>query len=161
MCWDYGIYQVVPEAQKNGLAGRSNDLKLYSFDVSALIGGDWGNRYAQYGEVSPKVDVYAFGVVLYELISAKKAIIRANDAAGEPKGLISSFDEFLSQANPKDELVKMIDPRMGDNYPLDSVMKMAQLAKSCTNVDPQQRPSMRSIVNIVCTNGNIYVLWKH
>ncbi|KAD6454270.1 hypothetical protein E3N88_08976 [Mikania micrantha] len=103
-------------------------------------------EYAQYGEVSPKVDVYAFGVVLYELISAKKAIIRANDAAGEPKGLISLFDEFLSQANPKDELVKMIDPRLGDNYPLDSVMKMAQLAKSCTNVDPQQRPSMRSIV---------------
>ena len=27
-------------------------------------------RYAQYGDISPKVDVYAFGVVLYELISA-------------------------------------------------------------------------------------------
>ncbi|KAL8209646.1 hypothetical protein R6Q57_006378 [Mikania cordata] len=108
-------------------------------------------EYVQHGEVSSKVDVYAFGVVLYELISAKKAIIRANDAAGEPKGLISLFDEFLGQANPKDELVKMIDPRLGDNYPLDSVIKMAQLAKSCTNADPQQRPSMRSIVVALMT----------
>ncbi|KAL8239388.1 hypothetical protein R6Q59_015955 [Mikania micrantha] len=108
-------------------------------------------EYAQYGEISSKVDVYAFGVVLYELISAKKAIIKANDVAGEPKGLISLFEEVLSQANPKNELVKMIDPRLGDNYPLDSVFKMAQLAKACTNVDPQQRPSMRSLVVALMT----------
>lgn len=29
-------------------------------------------RYARYGDVSPKVDVYAFGVVLYELILPRK-----------------------------------------------------------------------------------------
>lgn len=44
-------------------------------------------RYAQYGDVSPKVDVYAFGVVLYELISAKEAIVKGSSTA-ESKGLV-------------------------------------------------------------------------
>ncbi|KAJ0694668.1 putative protein kinase RLK-Pelle-LysM family [Helianthus annuus] len=115
---------------------------------SRLVGtfGYMSPEYAQYGDVSPKVDVYAFGVVLYELISAKEAIIRANGSDGEPKGLIALFDEVLSQTDLEDGLVKMIDPRLGDNYPLDSVYKMAQLAKACTHEDPQRRPHMRSIV---------------
>lgn len=45
-------------------------------------------RYAQYGEVSPKVDVYAFGVVLYELISAKAAVVKQNAAGPDSKGLV-------------------------------------------------------------------------
>ncbi|MFS7967227.1 putative protein kinase RLK-Pelle-LysM family [Helianthus anomalus] len=107
--------------------------------------------YVQYGDVSPKVDVYAFGVVLYELISAKHAIIRANDPDAEPMSLIALFDEVLSQADPKDDLVKMVDPRLGDNYPLDSVHKMAQLAKACTHEDPRLRPSMRYVVVALMT----------
>lgn len=54
-----------------------------------------GRRYAQYGDVSPKVDVYAFGVVLYELISAKDAIVRANNSAAESKGLVAMASSFL------------------------------------------------------------------
>ena len=34
------------------------------------------------------------------------------------------FEEVLSQPDPKDDLIKIIDPRMGDNYPLDSVRKV-------------------------------------
>lgn len=45
-------------------------------------------RYAQYGEVSPKVDVYAFGVVLFELISAKEAIVKTSESVNETKGLV-------------------------------------------------------------------------
>ncbi|XP_071736733.1 lysM domain receptor-like kinase 3 [Rutidosis leptorrhynchoides] len=108
-------------------------------------------EYAQYGDVSPKVDVYAFGVVLYELISAKEAIVKANGTMTESKGLVALFEEVLSQPEPKDDLVKMVDPRMGENYPLDSVRKMAQLAKACTHENPQLRPSMRSIVVALMT----------
>ncbi|CAI9260656.1 unnamed protein product [Lactuca saligna] len=108
-------------------------------------------EYAQYGEVSPKVDVYAFGVVLFELISAKEAIVKANELSSESKGLVGLFEEVLSLSNPNEALCKLIDPRLGADYPIDSICKIAQLAKACTHENPQLRPSMRSIVVALMT----------
>ncbi|XP_059662656.1 chitin elicitor receptor kinase 1-like [Cornus florida] len=116
-------------------------------------------EYAQYGDVSPKVDVYAFGVVLYELISAKEAIVKTNETITESKGLVALFDEVLSQPDPREDLSKLVDPRLGDSYPIDSVQKMAQLAKACTHENPQLRPSMRSIVVALMTLSSTTEDW--
>ncbi|KAJ4975342.1 hypothetical protein NE237_000448 [Protea cynaroides] len=108
-------------------------------------------EYAQYGDVTPKVDVFAFGVVLYELISAKEAVVKLARNTLDTRGLVSLFDEALSQPDPREGLGKLVDPRLGDNYPLDSVLKMAELAEACTQENPQLRPSMRSIVVALMT----------
>ncbi|XP_021685702.1 lysM domain receptor-like kinase 3 [Hevea brasiliensis] len=108
-------------------------------------------EYAQYGDVSPKIDVYAFGVVLFELISAKEAVVKTNEIITESKGLVALFEDVLSELDPKEGIRKLVDPRLGDNYPLDSVCKMVQLAKACTHENPQLRPSMRSIVVALMT----------
>ncbi|KAJ0785527.1 putative protein kinase RLK-Pelle-LysM family [Helianthus annuus] len=130
--------------------GLTRLTKLGSKSKSHVAGtfGYMPPEYVQYGDVSPKVDVFAFGVVLYELISAKPAIIRANNPDAEAKGLVALFDEVLSQGDPKDDLVQLVDPRLGDKYPLDS---MAQLAKACTHEDPRLRPSMRNVVVALIT----------
>ncbi|XP_052177950.1 lysM domain receptor-like kinase 3 [Diospyros lotus] len=126
-----------------------------------LVGtfGYMSPEYAQYGDVSPKLDVYAFGVVLYELISAKEAIVKPTDSMADSKGLVGLFEEVLSQPDPIEDLTKLIDPRLGDGYPLDSVLKMAQLAKACTQENPQIRPSMRSIVVALMTLSSSTDLW--
>ncbi|KAB2614269.1 chitin elicitor receptor kinase 1-like [Pyrus ussuriensis x Pyrus communis] len=107
-------------------------------------------EYAQYGDVSPKVDVFAFGVVIFELISAKEAVFREDGASSESKGLVGLFEEVLNQPDLED-LRKLVDPNLGDNYPLDSVHKMAQLGKACTQENKDLRPSMRSIVVALMT----------
>ncbi|RZC65745.1 hypothetical protein C5167_009434 [Papaver somniferum] len=61
------------------------------------------------------------------------------------------FEDVLSQIDPKDDLANLVDPKLGKDYPLDSVLKMAQLAKACTQENPQLRPSMRSIVVALTT----------
>nr|AAQ73158.1 LysM domain-containing receptor-like kinase 7 [Medicago truncatula] len=104
-----------------------------------------------YGSVSSKIDVYAFGVVLYELISAKAAVIMGEDSGADLKGLVVLFEEVFDQPHPIEGLKKLVDPRLGDNYPIDHVFKMAQLAKVCTNSDPQQRPNMSSVVVALTT----------
>ncbi|OVA03426.1 Protein kinase domain [Macleaya cordata] len=108
-------------------------------------------EYAQWGDITPKVDVYAFGVVLYELISAKEAVVKPHGSNVDTTGLVALFDDVLNQPDPKEDLCKLVDPRLGENYPLDSVRKMAQLAKACTQENPQLRPSMRSIVVALMT----------
>nr|ACE81770.1 putative LysM receptor kinase SYM37A [Pisum sativum] len=108
-------------------------------------------EYAQYGDVSPKIDVYAFGVVLYELISAKNAILKTGESAVESKGLVALFEEALNQIDPLEALRKLVDPRLKENYPIDSVLKMAQLGRACTRDNPLLRPSMRSLVVALMT----------
>lgn len=108
-------------------------------------------RYAQYGDVSPKVDVYAFGVVLFELISAKEAIVRTNEVVAESRGLVALFEEAFNDPDQTQALQKLVDPRLGDDYSMDSVSKVAHLAKACTHENPQLRPSMRSIVVALMT----------
>ncbi|KAL2466269.1 Chitin elicitor receptor kinase 1 [Abeliophyllum distichum] len=132
-----------------------------SLPTGRLVGtfGYMPPEYAQYGDVSPKVDVYAFGVVMYELISAKEAIVKANGSTADSKGLVALFEEVLSQPDPSDDLQKLIDPRLGDNYSLDSARKMAQLARACTQENPQLRPSMRSIVVALMTLSSSTEEW--
>ncbi|KAA8522709.1 hypothetical protein F0562_009129 [Nyssa sinensis] len=49
---------------------------------------------------------------------------------------------FLPQLDPRENL---------QNYSIDSVLKLAHLAKACTQENPQPRPSMRSIVVALMT----------
>ncbi|KAI4371644.1 hypothetical protein MLD38_009971 [Melastoma candidum] len=103
-------------------------------------------EYARYGDVSPKVDVYAFGVVLYELISGKEAVIKTHETFNEAKGLVALFCDILNRADSKEAIGKVIDPKLGDDFSMDDIFKVAMLAKACTQENPASRPSMRSIV---------------
>ncbi|MCD9639046.1 hypothetical protein HAX54_023326 [Datura stramonium] len=102
-------------------------------------------EYGHSGIISPKIDVYAFGVVLYELISSKEAVVK-EDGVDEARSLVALFGEAHNHPNPIEGISRLIDPKLEDNYPSDSVHKMAQLAKACTEKDHERRPTMRSVV---------------
>ncbi|XP_021856599.2 chitin elicitor receptor kinase 1-like isoform X2 [Spinacia oleracea] len=107
-------------------------------------------EYAQFGDVSPKVDVFAFGVVLFELISGKDALVKETGSA-QPQSLAN-----LSDPN---SICKLVDPRLGEDYPLDSVLKMVELAKACTQENPELRPSMRSVVVALMSSSSTTENW--
>ncbi|KMT11543.1 hypothetical protein BVRB_5g108610 isoform B [Beta vulgaris subsp. vulgaris] len=114
-------------------------------------------EYAQYGEVTPKVDVYAFGVVLYELISARAAVTK-QISGPDSKGLVGMFEPVLNE-HDQNEIRKLVDPQLGDDYPLDSVYKLAQLANACTQENAHLRPSMRSVVVALMTLSSTTGEW--
>ncbi|CAO2816656.1 unnamed protein product [Amaranthus hypochondriacus] len=128
--------------------GLTKLLEVGNASLPTRLVGTFGYmppEYAQFGEVSPKVDVYAFGVVLFELISGKEAVVKENGSTLQPQGLAALFEEVLSESDPNG-ICKLVDPRLGEDYPLDSVLKMVELARSCTQENPENRPSMRSVV---------------
>ncbi|KAK9699726.1 hypothetical protein RND81_08G192000 [Saponaria officinalis] len=125
--------------------------KLVEVGTSSLPTGLQGTfgymppEYAQFGDVSVKVDVFAFGVVLYELISGKPAVVKESDPLSQPQAIVSLFEDVFRDSDPT-SVCKLVDPRLGEDYPLDSVFKMAELARACTQHQPELRPIMRSVV---------------
>ncbi|KAL2629729.1 hypothetical protein R1flu_014415 [Riccia fluitans] len=131
-----------------------------------LVGtfGYMSPEYARFGDVSPKVDVYSFGVVLFEIISAKDAIVRLTGTGAGPhreeqRGLVTLFEDILADPNGKEKLRRLVDPALGENYPLESAWKMAQLAGNCTQENPELRPTMRTAVVALMTLSSTTQDW--
>eukprot|EP00250_Pteridium_aquilinum_P007953 c17552_g1_i1 orf=743-2665(-) len=128
---------------------------------SRLVGtfGYMAPEYARFGDISAKSDVYSFGVVLFEIISAKEAIVHNIDELSETKapgtgshGLVTLFEPVLKDlVNGKEKIRSLVDPALGDDYPLESVWKMATLAGACTREQPLLRPNMRVAVVALMT----------
>ncbi|KAG0623925.1 hypothetical protein M758_3G211600 [Ceratodon purpureus] len=122
-------------------------------------------EYALYGEVSPKVDVFAFGVVLFEIISGRVALpglvshSESLPRSREGRTLTSLFESTLNDPNGKIMLHRHIDPALKDDYPIDAVWKMAQLARRCTQESPELRPSMRYAVVQLMTLASATQEW--
>ncbi|KAG1354931.1 lysM domain receptor-like kinase 4 [Cocos nucifera] len=100
-------------------------------------------EYLDHGSVSDKVDVFAFGVVLLELLSAKEA----RDGAFVKKL------EFLTAGGSAargcfEELRGFMDPSLKD-YPVNEALCMSILAKSCLEDDPLPRPSTNDMLKIL------------
>ncbi|XP_020532385.1 lysM domain receptor-like kinase 3 [Jatropha curcas] len=139
---------------KVGDFGLTKFVEVGSALRPARLVGTFGYMPPEYGEsgtISPKADVYAFGIVLYELISGKEAIVETNDSSLQFRGLYALFDKAFKQPDPREDIRKLVDPRLGDRYPFDALKRMAQLAWACTQDDPQLRPSMESVVLALTT----------
>ncbi|XP_050222821.1 protein LYK5-like [Mercurialis annua] len=102
------------------------------------------DRYLTSNQVSLKVDVYAFGVVLLELVSGKEFITYG-------KVLMNSVDLLLDK-NLKnssqflEKLRNLMDPGLKENYPMGDAICLALLAKSCIEEDPDHRPTMNDVL---------------
>ncbi|KAM1011232.1 hypothetical protein FF1_046462 [Malus domestica] len=122
--------------------------------VTKVVGtyGYLAPEYLSDGRATAKSDIYAFGVVLFELISGKEAVIRTEGTAAknsERRSLVSIMQTALrtspdsvSMSNLKD----YIDPNMMDLYPHDCPFKVAMIARQCVDDDPILRPDMKGVV---------------
>ncbi|MED6137554.1 hypothetical protein PIB30_066033 [Stylosanthes scabra] len=103
-------------------------------------------EYLRDGLATTKSDVYAFGVVLFEIISGKEAVIRIEGVVTnnpERRPLASVMVSILRSTS---RLRDNVDPNMVNLYPYDSVFKMAMLAKQCVEEEPILRPDMKQVV---------------
>jgi serine/threonine protein kinase len=101
--------------------------------------------FAVTGRVTTKVDVYSYGVILMEIITGRRAI--DNSQPEENAHLVTWFRRILLN---KDSFEKVIDPAMDINEEgLGSFRDIAGLASHCCAREPNQRPEMGQIVNVL------------
>ncbi|XP_010654618.1 lysM domain receptor-like kinase 3 isoform X2 [Vitis vinifera] len=142
--------------------------KISDFGLAKLVGktgegeasatrvvGTFGYLAPEYlsdGLATTKSDVYAFGIVLFEIISGKEAVTRTEGMVmknPERRSLASIMLAALRNSPNSMSMSSMkdcIDPNLMDLYPHDCLYKMAMLAKQCVDHDPILRPDMKQVV---------------
>lgn len=105
-------------------------------------------EYAETGQITEKADVYAFGVVLLEIITGRKAVL-AGQQGGKNGVLLTDWArELLDRPN-----LELVDPRLrgtecSDNN-LFEMHCMMHAARQCIKKDPAMRPRMAQVLRIL------------
>ncbi|PSR94789.1 Receptor-like serine/threonine-protein kinase [Actinidia chinensis var. chinensis] len=109
-------------------------------------------EYLMHGLVDEKTDVYAFGVLLLELITGRRA-------------LDYSKQSLVFWAKPllkKNNIRELVDPSLGNDFNTIQMNLVVLAAFLCTQQSPVQRPQMRQIVQLLKgSQGSLEVMKKY
>jgi serine/threonine protein kinase len=97
-------------------------------------------EYAMWGKVSESCDVYSFGILLLEIISAKKPIEKL------PGGIKRDIVQWVTPYVQKGVFKHIADPKLKGNFDLEQLKSVIMIALKCTDGSPDKRPSMEEVV---------------
>ncbi|KAK6258410.1 hypothetical protein SCA6_012884 [Theobroma cacao] len=117
--------------------------KVNHSNLIRLSGGYMAPEYVENGFVSTKLDVYAFGVLLLEIITGKEAAAFYGE---EYMNLSDILSNVLHEKDGQESLKHFIDPFMLENYPSELAILVVKLINTCLKKDPTARPAMHEIV---------------
>ncbi|KAL9266788.1 Receptor-like cytosolic serine/threonine-protein kinase RBK2-like protein [Drosera capensis] len=96
-------------------------------------------EFFMHGIVDEKTDIYAYGVLLLELISGRLAL---DDSQ---KSLVMWAKPFLD----KREYKELLDPSLNDAYDMKQLKNISLAASMCIHHCPIERPQMSEVVEIL------------
>ncbi|KAK1371194.1 putative receptor-like serine/threonine-protein kinase [Heracleum sosnowskyi] len=133
-----------PQLSDFGLAKWASTTSSYltCTDVAGTF-GYLAPEYFMYGKVNDKIDVFAFGVVLLELLSGRKPI-----SSEYPKGQ----ESLVMWARPilnGGKFVQILDPSLDTNYDCDLMERMVLAATLCIRRSPRARPHITPILKLL------------
>ena len=158
--------------------------KLSNFGLALAItddddrGGPWMTRhvvgtqgymapeYLEHGLIGPQLDVFAFGVLVLQLLSGKEAARQDDDGGGGENGKVALLWEEAERlglgggaGDLLDKVTAFVDGRLHGQYPLDVVFAMLALALRCVAREPRTRPSMAEVLLSLSGMYNWTINW--
>ncbi|OMO91237.1 hypothetical protein CCACVL1_07181 [Corchorus capsularis] len=133
-----------PQLSDFGLAkwASTSSSHITCTDVAGTF-GYLAPEYFMYGKVNDKIDVYAYGVVLLELLSGRKPI--NNDYPKGQQSLVMWAKPILSSG----KVSQLLDSSLGDGYDRDQIERMVLAATLCIRRAPRARPQMSVVVKLL------------
>ncbi|XP_011042036.1 PREDICTED: protein kinase 2A, chloroplastic-like [Populus euphratica] len=113
--------------------------------VSTKVLGTRGYAAPEYvatGHLTPKSDVYSYGVVLLELLSGRRAM-EEERGGFDDETLVDWAKPFLIDSR---RVLRIMDTRLGGQYPKKAAQAAAALALQCLHTDPKNRPLMIDVL---------------
>ncbi|KAK7314933.1 hypothetical protein VNO77_33465 [Canavalia gladiata] len=126
---DFGFAKLVPE----GVTHLTTKVK------GTL--GYLAPEYAMWGKVSECCDVYSFGILLLEIISAKKPIEKF------PGGIKRDIVQWVTPYVNKGLFNNIVDPKLKGKFDLEQLKNVITIALRCTDNSADKRPSMIEVVD--------------
>ncbi|KAI3755392.1 hypothetical protein L1987_55189 [Smallanthus sonchifolius] len=112
-------------------------------------------EYTRTGHFNEKSDIYGFGVVLMEALTALPAM-----GANTPNEQYSLVDWACQILTNKRNLKEIMDPRLENNYPLEGAFECGALALKCVENDPSDRPSSEEVLQNLERIYAVSLIWK-
>ncbi|KAL1221492.1 putative LRR receptor-like serine/threonine-protein kinase [Cardamine amara subsp. amara] len=140
--------KLVPKVSDFGLAKLYDDKKTH---ISTRVAGTIGYlapEYAMRGHLTEKTDVYAFGVVVLELVSGRP---NSDEKLEEEKRYLL---EWAWNLHEKSRDIELIDDKLSE-YNVEEVKRMIGIALLCTQSSHASRPPMSRVVAML--SGDVEV----
>ncbi|KAM0940553.1 putative protein kinase RLK-Pelle-RLCK-VI family [Dioscorea sansibarensis] len=133
-----------PQLSDFGLAkwATASTSSIACSDVAGTF-GYLAPEYFMYGKVTEKIDVYAFGVVLLELLSGKKPI--NTGCSKDQESLVMWAKKILQEGKAK----QLVDQSLGDDYNSDQTDRMILAASLCIRRAPHSRPRISIVLKLL------------
>ncbi|XP_053497453.1 interleukin-1 receptor-associated kinase 4 [Ictalurus furcatus] len=129
----------VPKISDFGLTRASAKLSCTTVITERIVGTTaYMAPEALRGEITPKSDVFSFGVVLLEILSGLPPV----DENRDPKLLMEMKDEIEDEEITLEEF---IDKKILD-WDMESVERMYNVASQCLNERKNRRPLMNEVI---------------
>lgn len=119
-------------------------LKRSSSKTLKLEGtrGYMAPEFQSSGTVTQKSDVYAFGVVVLELVSGQESLKYVFDTERDEYVRTSVISAARAAVGSFGGVRGWVDKRLRDSYPVEVAEKLVRLALDCVEDDPNLRPDM-------------------